>query len=120
MGLLVDLELVNAVGYESNLSTCADSPFHFFFKSGVKLINANCEWISRDKETNCKLDGVDTICPSTCSACDNVIDATLPFIVKINRRTRSKRCSWAEENSTSRCKITGITDTCRKTCNTDI
>jgi len=95
--------------------TCRDSSLSFRLMYNDKLRLKSCEWVARDPNWKCDLEGVSEHCPNTCGSCDTCSDSTMVFY-NINKK-KTRTCSWAARQDTDfRCTISGMANTCRSTC----
>ena len=100
--------------------SCEDSPLRFQVTKDGKKISRDCTWVAnRATNSRCKLNGVSTLCPSTCNTCDTCVDGELRFKFEFKDKGKITRgCDWvANKNTNGRCRVEGMKDTCRETCN---
>lgn len=103
-------------------SSCHDSPLRFRVikpTTGEKIFR-DCLWVS-NKSTNirCSWDGIRSMCPVTCNACDmySCVDGDNRFKVVWNGNKVARDCIWVGNKQTvMRCNADGVSDTCRGTC----
>lgn len=101
----------------THINDCEDSEFRFKVMLNGRKRNRDCTWV-QNKPFRCRLDGVDTLCPSTCNICNECIDSELKFRFNYNDMMITRNCDWVGARATrARCNIPGIKETCRDTCN---
>ena len=101
------------------IALCDDSSVRFKFKKNGKKITRSCEWVARiDTINRCALDGVSSMCPYTCGACNPCIDGTARFKLVYNDKKITRKCEWvANKQTAQRCAADGVSGVCRSTCN---
>lgn len=105
-------------------SSCHDSPLRFRVikpTTGEKIFR-DCLWVSnRSTNIRCSWDGIRSMCPVTCNACDmySCVDGENRFKVVWNGKKVARDCTWVGNKQTvMRCNADGVNDTCRGTCGT--
>mmetsp|Transcript_26278 Transcript_26278/g.39385 ORF Transcript_26278/g.39385 Transcript_26278/m.39385 type:complete len:1408 (+) Transcript_26278:130-4353(+) len=93
---------------------CYDSPLRFRVEKGETFMNRYCSWVATIPK-RCINDGVPSICPQSCGACDTCADSSLAF--KLSEDDNDfVSCDWVGEDTANRCSIEGVDRTCRATC----
>lgn len=99
-------------------NNCNDSPFRFRLKKNGRNIARDCTWVrNRDTINRCSIEGVPSMCPSTCNKSCNCVDGTKRFRFPWKGKMVSRDCTWVGNKQTrQRCAVPGMSDTCSSTC----
>jgi len=97
--------------------SCFDSSYRFDVMKDGEIKRRSCKWVANHPILKCKLDGVSSHCPQTCSSCDICTNSLFKFRLEHNGKEHLRSCKWVRRKATAkRCSIGDISNTCRRTC----